>query len=135
VRGLIIALSVVGCVTAIVAALAMATLNYIFFTQRRKEFGILHAVGRSRLWLTLRTMKETGSVVTVAWLAGAAICCIGLICFQVLVFAPKGLRLNFFSPVPWLLTFPIPLAVVAVGAGTIARTLRRLDPVAVVERR
>jgi hypothetical protein len=135
VRDLIIAFSVVGCVTAIVAALAMATLNYIFFAQRREEFGILHAVGRSRLWLTLRTMKETGSVVTAAWLAGAAICCIGLICFQALVFAPKGLSLNFFSPVPWLLTFPIPLAVVAVGTGTIARTLRRLDPVAVVERR
>jgi ABC-type antimicrobial peptide transport system permease subunit len=135
VRDLVIAFSVVGCVTAIVAAIAMATLNYIFFTQRREEFGILHAVGRSRLWLILRTMKETGSVVTVAWLAGAVICCIGLICFQGLVFARKGLSLNFLSPVPWMLTFPIPLSVVAVGTGTIARTLRRLDPVAIVERR
>jgi hypothetical protein len=34
-----------------------------------------------------------------------------------------------------MLTFPIPLAVVAVGTGTIARTLRNLDPVAVIERR
>jgi ABC-type lipoprotein release transport system permease subunit len=135
VQGLVLGFAVVGCVTAIVAAIAMATLNYIFFTQRREEFGILHAVGRSRLWLVLRTMRETGSVVTVAWLAGAVICCIGLICFQALVYAPKGLSLNFFNPVPWALTFPIPLAVVAVGTGTIARMLRKLDPVAVIERR
>jgi ABC-type lipoprotein release transport system permease subunit len=135
VQGLVLGFAVVGCVTAIVAAIAMATLNYIFFTQRREEFGILHAVGRSRLWLILRTMKETGSVITVAWLAGAVICCIGLICFQALVYAPKGLSLNFFNPVPWMLTFPIPLAVVAVGTGTIARMLRQLDPVAVIESR
>ena len=135
VQGLILGFAVVGCVTAIVAAIAMATLNYILFTQRREEFGILHAVGRSRLWLVLRTMKETGSVITVAWLAGAVICCIGLICFQTFVFAPKGLSLNFFNPAPWVLTFPVPLAVVAVGTGTIARALSRLDPVAIVERR
>ena len=135
VQGLIVGFAIVGCVTAIVAAVAMATLNYIFFTQRREEFSILHAVGRSRLWLVLRTMKETGSVITVAWLAGAVICCIGLICFQAFVFAPKGLSLNFFNPTPWMLTFPVPLAVVAVGTGTIARMLRKLDPVAVIERR
>jgi len=135
VRGLVLVFAVIGSVTAIVAAIAMATLNYIFFTQRQEEFGILHAVGRSRLWLVLRTMKETGSVITVAWLAGAVICCIGLICFQALVYAPKGLSLNFFNPVPWMLTFPIPLAVVAVGTGTVAWTLSKLDPVSIIERR
>ena len=134
VQDLVLGFTVVGCVTAIVAAIAMATLNYIHFTQRREEFGILHAVGRSRLWLVLRTMKETGSVITVAWLAGAVICCIGLVCFQALVFTPKGLSLNLFNPAPWMLTFPIPLTVVAVGTGTTARMLSKLDPVAVIER-
>ena len=134
-QGLVLVFAGVGCVTAIVAAIAMATLNYIFFAQRREEFGILHAVGRSRSWLALRTMKETGSLITIAWLVGAVICCIGLICFQAIVFAPKGLSLNFFNPTPWVLTFPVPTAVVAVGTGTIARTLRRLDPVTVIERR
>jgi hypothetical protein len=135
VRGLVLVFAMTGSVTAIVAAIAMATLNYIFFTQRQEEFGVLHAVGRSRLWLTLRTMKETGSVITVAWLAGAVICWIGLICFQALVYAPKGLSLDFSNPVPWMLTLPIPLAVIAVGTGTIARILSKLDPVAVIERR
>jgi ABC-type lipoprotein release transport system permease subunit len=135
VRGLVLVFALIGSVTAIVAAIAMATLNYIFLAQRQEEFGILHAVGRSRLWLVLRTMKETGSVITVAWLAGVVICCIGLICFQALVYAPKGLSLNFFNPAPWLLTFPIPLAVVAVGTGTVAWTLSKLDPVSIIERR
>jgi len=113
----------------------MATLNYVFFTQRREEFGTLHAVGRSRLWLVLRTMKETGSMITVAWLIGAVLCGIGLMYIQAIVYTPRGLSLNPFNPTPWLLTFPIPLAVVAVSAGTIGRLLSRLDPVSVIEGR
>jgi hypothetical protein len=120
---------------AIVAAVALAALNYIFFAQRREEFGILHAIGRSRPWLVFRTAKETGSAVGLAWLIGAAICLLGLIGFQALVYTPRGLNLDLFSFAPWLFTLPIPVAVIIVGAGTIARTLRRLDPVAVIEMR
>ena len=125
----------VESIIAIVAAIALATLNYIFFSQRRDEFGILHAAGRSRLWLVLRTVRETGSVVAVAWLIGAVMCGVGLVWTQATIYAPRGLSLNFANVAPWLFTLPIPLAVIAVGAGTIARTLSRLDPVAVIERR
>ena len=123
------------CMIAAVAAVALTTLNHIFFTQRKEEFGILNAVGRSRLWLVWRTMKETGSVVGVAWVVGAVLCGIGLLSMQSLVYGPRGLTLDFFSPTPWLLTLPIPLAVVAASAGTIAWMLSKLDPVSIVERR
>jgi len=122
-------------VVAIVAAIALAALNYIFFAQRREEFGILHAVGRSRPWLVLRTTRETLSVVAVAWLIGAGMCVGILIYAQANIYAPIGLSLNFFNLAPWLFTLPIPLAVVAASAGTIAWMLFRLDPVSVVERR
>jgi len=122
-------------IIAIVAAIALAALNYIFFAQRRGEFGILHAVGRSRPWLVLRAVKETWGVVAMAWLIGAAVCVVGLVWAQVAIYAPRGLGLNLLNLVPWLFTLPIPLAVIAVGAGTVARTLSRLDPVAIVERR
>jgi ABC-type antimicrobial peptide transport system permease subunit len=123
------------CMIAAVAAIALATLNHIFFTQRQEEFGILNAVGRSRLWLVWRTMKETGSVVGVAWVVGAALCGIGLFCMQNLVYGPRGLNLDFFSIAPWLLTMPLPLAVALASVGTITWMLHKLDPVAVIERR
>jgi lipoprotein-releasing system permease protein len=120
---------------AAVAAIALATLNHIFFTQRREEFGILNAIGRSRRWLVLRTMKETSSVVGIAWVVGAVLCGIGLLGMQNLVYAPRGLTLDFFSLSPWLLTLPLPLSVVAASAGVVAWMLHRLDPVSVIERR
>jgi len=134
-QSMLLLFAAVESIIALVAAIALATLNHIFFTQRREEFGTLHALGRSRPWLVLRTVKETGSAVAVAWLIGAAVCVAGLVCAQAIIYTPRGLSLDFFNPVPWLFTLPIPLAVIAVGTGTIARTLSRLDPVAVIERR
>ncbi len=132
---LVLTFAALECMIAAVAAIALATLNHIFFTQRREEFGILNGIGRSRLWLVWRTMRETGSVVGVAWVVGAVLCGIGLLGMQSLVYGPRGLTLDFFSLVPWLLTMPLPLAVALASVGTIAWMLHRLDPVAVIERR
>jgi ABC-type lipoprotein release transport system permease subunit len=131
----VITFTLLECMIAAVAAIALATLNHIFFTQRREEFGILNAMGRSRRWLVLRTLKETGSVVGLAWVTGAVLCGAGLLGMQNLVYAPRGLTLDFFNLAPWLLTTPVPLAVALASVGTIAWMLSRLDPVAVIERR
>jgi ABC-type lipoprotein release transport system permease subunit len=125
----------VESVIAIIAAIALAALNHIFFAQRQNEFGILHAIGRSRPWLVLRTVKETGTVVGFAWLLGAAVCVAGLLAVQDAVYAPRGLSLDLANLTPWLFTLPIPLAVVAVSTGTISHMLRKLDPVSTIERR
>jgi ABC-type lipoprotein release transport system permease subunit len=132
---LLLVLGIIEGVIAVVAAVALAILSYTFFTQRRDEFGILHAVGHSRRWLILRTIAESSSVVGVAWLLSAVLCGIGLLCMRAAVFAPKGVTFNVLSPAPWAFTLPMPFAVVAVSAGLVVRMLRRLDPVSVVERR
>ena len=134
-RGFLLLLAAIECIIAVVAALALAALNHVFFAQRRDELGILHAIGRSRSWLVLRTTLETSIVVVTAWLAGAAICLISLICAQASIFAPSGVPLNLRDGAPWLFTLPIPLAVTAASAGLVARTLACLDPIAIVERR
>ena len=131
----VLTFSLLEWMIAAVAAVALATLNYIFFTQRREEFGIMNAIGRSRLWLVWRTMKETSSVVGIAWIIGAMLCGIGLLGVQSLVYAPRGLSLDISNLTPWLLTMSLPLAVVTVSTGTIGHMLRKLDPVSVIERR
>jgi putative ABC transport system permease protein len=127
--------AVIEGVIALVAAIALGVLSYIFFAQRREEFGILHAIGHRRLRLILRTVKETVSTVTVAWLIGAAVCLAGLVYVQVDIYNPIGLTLDLLNPAPWLFTLPMPLTVVAVSAGLVAWLLSRLDPVSVIERR
>jgi hypothetical protein len=131
----LLAFAVVEGIIAIVGAVALAVLSYIFFAQRRGEFGTLHAIGHSRSWLVRRTVGEAASVVAAAWLMGAAACGIGLVYIQAEVYAPRGLTVDFFNLGPWLFTLPMPLAVVAVSAGLVVWMLSRLDPVSIIERR
>jgi|GEM_PF-597018 len=126
---------VVESVIAVVAAIALGALSYTFFDQRQEEFGILHAMGYSRSWLVRRTIGETAGTIGAAWLLAAVICGAGLLYIQLALYAPKALALNFFNPAPWLLTLPMPLAVVTVSAGLVLWMLARLDPVSIVERR
>jgi len=123
------------CLIAAVAAVALATLNYVFIAQRREELGVLNAMGRSRRWLVLRLIKETGSTAGLAWIIGAIICSVGLVVVQKAFYAPRGLTLGLFNPIPWLFTTPLPVSIIMVSAITVTHMLTRLDPVAVVERR
>jgi hypothetical protein len=132
---LFLLLAAVEGLIALVAAASLAALNTIFFAQRREEFGILHAVGRSRLWLVARSAVESGGVIALAWLLGALISLAVLLALQAGVYAPRGLALDLADPAPWLFTLPIPLVVIAVGTVITARTLFKLDPVSIVERR
>ena len=132
--GVSVAFALVESLIALVAAAALASLNYIFFSQRWEEFGILHAIGCTRPWLIFRTFRETGSTVLMAWLIGAAICLLGLVLTQIFIYTPLGLKADFGNLMPWLFTLPIPIAVVVVSTGTIARTLSKLDPVSIIER-
>jgi ABC-type lipoprotein release transport system permease subunit len=128
-------LAIIESILAVVAAVALAILNYIFVTQRQDEFGILHAVGHSRTGLIARTLRESIGITGAAWLIGA-VCCLALVFgAQAVVYVPKGMSLDLADVVPWLFTLPIPLAIVVSSVGTIGWMLKRLDPVAIIERR
>jgi ABC-type antimicrobial peptide transport system permease subunit len=122
-------------ILTVVAALGLAILNTIFITQRRDEFGILHAVGQSRAALIARTLRESTGITGAAWLVGAAICIVVMLLAQATLYAPLGTSMDLTNLTPWLFTIPIPIAVIAASAGTIASALSRLDPAAVIERR
>jgi len=134
-HSMMLAIALLESVIAIVAAIALAVLNYIFISQRQSEFGVLHALGYGRPRLVWRAMGETAFTTGIAWGLSVILFLTGLMYLQFVVFAPLGLRLDFFNLTPWLFTLPIPVAVLAVNGGTIARTLSKLDPVSIIERR
>jgi len=134
-RSMILTIALLESAIAVVAAIALAVLNYIFVSQRQSEFGVLHALGYGRLRLVWRTMREAAFTTGAAWGLSAILCLIGLLYLQFRVFTPLGLKLNLLNLTPWLFTRPIPLSVVAASAVTIAWMLSRLDPVSIIERR
>jgi hypothetical protein len=134
-RELVLILGLLEGMIAAVAALTLAGLNYIFFLGRRAEFGVLHALGLGRRQLIGRGVCEGLVTAGAAWLAAVLIFAAIVGGIQTWVYTPAGIQLNFFNPVPWLFTLPVPAAVTAAVAAALAWMLSRLDPVAVIERR
>jgi len=134
-EGYLAFLAITEVLLVVVAAVALAVLNYIFFTQRRDEFGTLYAVGHARLRLIARTLQESVSVVAVAWVVGAVLCVAGVFWIQASLLTPVGMSIDLNNVTPWLFSLPIPVTVVAASVGTVAWALSRLDPVSVIERR
>jgi ABC-type lipoprotein release transport system permease subunit len=134
-NALLLTTSLMESVIAVVAAMALVGLNYVFITQRQAEFGVLNALGLNRLQLVWRVVRESLFTTGAAWLAGVLGCGIIVLYMQQAVYGPVGLGLDFFNPTPWFFTLPVPMAVLAVSAGAIAWALSKLDPVAIIERR
>jgi ABC-type lipoprotein release transport system permease subunit len=127
--------SLMESVIAVVAALALVGLNYVFIAQRQAEFGVLNALGLNRLQLVWRVVRESLFTTGAAWLAGVLGCGIIVVYLQQAIYRPVGLGLDFFNPTPWFFTLPVPVAVLAVSAAAVAWALSQLDPVAIIERR
>jgi len=134
-RLLLFSMSLVEGVIALVAAIALAGLNYVFVTQRKSEFGMLSALGFSRRQLVWRIVREALFTTGAAWLMAVLGCAAILLGLQYGLYIPSGLNPNLFNPTPWFYTLPVPVAVLVVSAGAVAWALSRLDPVAVIERR
>lgn len=122
-------------VIALVAALTLAGLTYIFYSGRRTEFGVMYALGIERRWLIWRGLRESFFTTGAAWLAAVLFFAALVLAYQRLVYDPAGLQLNFFSPTPWLFTLPVPAAVILAGDVALVVMLARMDAVEIIERR
>lgn len=123
-----------GIITAVIT-IAVGLLNYIYFTQRLEEFGVLQAIGHSRGMLIRRVFLETTVSVVIAWVVGGIFSLGAALWAREAIYEPRGLVLNLANYIPFLYTIPIPLAVIVFGTGTVAWTLSKLDPVSIVEKR
>jgi ABC-type antimicrobial peptide transport system permease subunit len=96
---------------------------------------VLHALGYGRRQLVRRVLGETAFTTGIAWGLSAIIGLTGMLFLRFALFAPLGLTFDLLNLTPWLYTLPIPIAVLAVTAGTTAWTLSKVDAVSIIERR
>lgn len=109
--------------------------NGLSNARRLPELGILHTTGRSKLWLGRRLTKESTSLALIGWGLGIILTWTLLYLLKGTVLKNLGHDLNYPIWLPILFSIPIPAAIAGFTAMTVRRTLKRLDAVAIVERR
>lgn len=121
-------------VIAIMAAIVLAVLSFVFVAQRRAEFGVLSALGYSHRRLIGRTARESFFTVGLAWVLSLLLCLGALLFMKFFLLGPRGMATEFTNPMPWLFTIPVPIMVLIASTAAIAWSLFRLDPVSIIER-
>lgn len=125
----------INLVTVGVLSLAMGLLNNLYYLQRMEEYGILAAIGYTHGLLARRALAEIAAVTLASWAIGLGLTLALTHALGHWLFAPQGISLPQLDARDVLFTLPIPLLIAAFTLATVLRRLRRLDPVAVVERR
>ncbi|MCC6731267.1 MAG: hypothetical protein IT208_18235 [Chthonomonadales bacterium] len=125
---------VVGIVVFAIAFLTGLLAN-IYFTQRLPEFATLAAIGYQRAGLLARALGEIALLCSAGWLFGALLTAGVLSTLRETVMVPRGLLLDPFDMGAYRYTLPLPLAIASFAIVAMARRLRALDPVSIIERR
>jgi hypothetical protein len=125
---------VTGAVIFVIALMSGMLAN-IYFTQRLSEFGVLAAIGYSRMRLVSRILSETALLTLLGWVAGALLSMGVLTYLKDTVFRARGLFVDPFDLWSYAHTIPIPISITVFSVATIAARLFKLDPVTIIERR
>jgi ABC-type antimicrobial peptide transport system permease subunit len=126
-------LNLINLTVIAIVTICTGFLCYIYFYQRRTEFGILNAIGYTRRQIISKAFIEVGGMSTVGLAAGLLVSLLVCILINRWVLIPKGQLLRLWNPECLLSTLCIPLFVTVFSTFPVWRMLNRLDPVAIIE--
>jgi hypothetical protein len=119
----------------IVVSLVVGLINNIFFAQRIDEFAILLAIGHTKRRLFRMVVGETALMMTLSWALGLALGYAVFGAFRGIVLLPRGIPIPFWHLGPLLVSAALPAVAQGFAVVTVIGRLKRLDPVAIIERR
>lgn len=129
---------VLGFITAAVAvvvALVTALLDLLQFHARLDELALLLAVGHPRRRLMQKLAAEGLLVALLGWSLGLLLGLGVVAAYRALVLEPRGILMQLLDLRPLAASLAVPLLATVVGALALRARIRRMDPVAVLQRR
>jgi ABC-type lipoprotein release transport system permease subunit len=115
-------------------ALVIGAVHRLAFQRRLAEFGALYALGYRRGTLAARLAAETAAPALAGWIAGILLGCGGMAAADALLFSPREIAIQAFSPTAIPFVTLVPIVVLVSTLYSANRALGGMDPVAVVER-
>jgi len=121
--------------SALVAAMVVALLTVIAFQSRVTEFAVLLAIGQTPGRLRGKLVAECARIALAGWALGLLLGYGGVVAYAHFGLEPRGLIMRLWDLRPVWASALVPLVSVLVAGASLATSLRRVDPIAVVQRR
>lgn len=126
-------LNIVQVIVVIVMTVAIVNLSYLHFFHRRKEFGILQALGCSDKEVTKKVFREVGILQLAGYLFGVTLAVTAGIFIKGALFDKKGLPFQVLNIQSFMQTAVIPIFICIFNVIPVSRLLKRIDPIAIVQ--
>ena len=117
----------------IVLCITLGNLSYINFYQRRKEFGVLTAIGYTKKQLYRKLLNEQISLAAASYIAGVFLSILIAWILNVTILATSGEDLPLLDINSMALTLLIPVFVTIFSNLPAIKAFRKMDCVAVIE--
>lgn len=126
-------ISVVCSLVIVIVSSCIGFLCYIYFIQRRSEFGLLWAVGFSRQQVVNRAFAEVNGINILGFLCGIILSFLAGLLLNYAYFIPIGDPLQIINVKYMLGAACSPLFVTLFSLIPIWRMLKKLDPISIIE--
>lgn len=120
---------------AAVITVGTGIVSVLFFRRRLPEFAVLSAVGLSSSTLLGRAVGEVLSLALAGWVVGAVSGTGLLFLLAALCYIPRGISIRMVDLVTLGLSTIAPIMMTIMSYAALARGIKALDPVIIIERR
>jgi putative ABC transport system permease protein len=117
----------------IVLCITLGNLNYINFYQRRKEFGVLTAIGYTKKQLYRKLLNEQIYLAAASYIAGVLLSIFTAWILNVMILATKGEDVPLLDINSLVLTLLIPVFVTIFSILPSIKAFKKMDCVSVIE--
>ncbi len=134
-RNLPLVLGFITGANGIIVALVTALLGILSFQSRQDEFALFLAVGHRRARLVRKLAFESTLIALGGWVVGLAVGLLVVWLYDRFLLEPKAIQMDVFDARPFFFSLSVPLLSALVTAVALSARLRRMDPVAIIQRR
>ncbi|MDP4088976.1 MAG: ABC transporter permease [Bacillota bacterium] len=126
-------ISIIGIIEIIIVSICAGFLSYIYFSQRRREFGLLSALGHTHQEIIYYAFYEISLINFLGFVVSILVSlCIGIV-LNYTIFTVKGQPLELLSTSYILRVACIPVFTTLFSVFPIWRMLRKLDAISIIE--
>jgi putative ABC transport system permease protein len=128
-----IILTFISILVIVIVSFCTGFLCFIYFSQRRSEFGLLNAIGYSKQQVINRAFGEISGLNIFGFVAGISLSLLVGVLIDFISYAPRGQILEVWDLNNIMKAACIPIFVTLFSIVPIWRMLKKLDPITIIE--
>lgn len=128
-----IILTFINILVIVIVSFCTGFLCYVYFSQRRCEFGLLNAIGYSKQQVINRAFGEISGMNAIGFVTGIALSLLAGGIIDRVSYTPRGQLLQVWNPDYLMRAACIPLFVIVLSIVPVWRMLKKLDPISIIE--